>query len=189
MLQRQGVKRGQGLTLTHVIQAMIYRRLILLKDSSSLRLLRRVKNTRTTEVQGLDWRLVEHDWSQHGRRPITNHLELEYITASALRRGEETVGEDFYTTFLTQQMNTCRNAGATVLGSHKTPCKKTINKYMRVSASTQKPTVISMLLKAIQQVCVVSILDFSKAYESVVLADATNLCWWSGNCHFCVVLL
>ena len=167
---------------------MIARRLIPLKEPSKL--LRRVKNAHRAEAQGKNWKLLEHDWSQAGRRPITNRGDLERVTAAALRKGQGPVGEEFYATFLTQEMTkTHHNARSPVPSVPSTPCKKTIRKYMRIAADTQKPTVVSMLLKAIRQVCVVAISNFSKRYESVVLADATKLWWWSGNGHFCVAMV
>jgi hypothetical protein len=41
-----------------------------------------------------------------------------------------------------------------------------------------------LLLKAIQRVCVVDMTNLTKVYESVVLAEATKLCKWSGNGKF-----
>ena len=187
-LQKQGIKKGQGVTLTEVIRAMIARRLIPLKEPSKL--LRRVKNAHRAEAQGKNWKLLEHDWSQAGRRPITNRGDLQRVTAAALRNGQGPVGEEFYATFLTQEMTkNHHNARSPVPSVPTSPCKKTIRKYMRIAADTPKPTVVAMLLKAIRQVCVVAISNFSKRYESVVLADATKLWWWSGNGHFCVAMV
>ena len=43
---------------------------------------------------------------------------------------------------------------------------------------------VMLLLKAIQRVCVVDMTNLTKVYESVVLAEATKLCKWSGNGKF-----
>ena len=65
-LKTEGVGRGQGVTLSHVIHAMINHQLVPLKEPSKL--LRRVRNAQNAEAAGRDWKSFERGWAECGRR-------------------------------------------------------------------------------------------------------------------------